>query len=188
MGKIIFVCLLLGIYSTAAEESNSPLDELSPSDRGEEAIPPPTRADFVTVNGIGINYIFPYFQSLWRVGEGFAVGGQFLYMNYPLSNGSLKGWGWLLGMHYFGTTTFHGLWAELSVGTYKLTGEESGVEESKTPLALTGTLGWRWLWDSGLSMGFGVGFNAFFGTRFQNLNLDFSGLLPAILMDVGFAI
>jgi hypothetical protein len=136
---------------------------------------------------VGLNYIFPtihYQQAVW---DHVTVGLMPIYLSTPTGSGSLSGVGGYLTLNYYGLEPFRGLWIQTGGGVYSLNTTVAGTGYSYFSPAAVGTVGYRWYYESGLNFGFGVGVQYLFTSNPSDVSLDFSGLLPSIAMDIGFA-
>lgn len=132
----------------------------------------------------GVNYIFPtvsYQQSLF---DNIVLGLTPTLVNTPSGNGTVTGFGMYVSMNHYGIEAFHGDWIQLGAGFMKLS---SGTADWTTP-AIMATAGWRWYWEGGLNFGLGLGMQYMLTSKPPEAsNVDFSGLLPALILDLGYA-
>lgn len=136
---------------------------------------------------VGVSYIFPTLQYQQMLTNHIATGVLASVLSIPVGNGSLRGYGGLLTINSYGLEPFRGPWFQLGAGLYSLTANTVGVDETYTSAAALTNVGWRFLWSSGINFGVGVGAQYLFNPKPANSSLDFSGLLPSISMDLGFA-
>jgi hypothetical protein len=135
----------------------------------------------------GLDYIFPNVQYQQSVSNHFAVGITAMYMSAPIGSGSLSALGGYLTLNYYSQKSFTGIWAQFGAGYYSESLTLNGNSDSLSTPAAIAVVGWRFLWDSGLNFGFGVGAQYLTQAKTANVDLGFSGLLPVISMDLGFA-
>jgi hypothetical protein len=143
--------------------------------------------DYMSDISIGLSYIFPTIQYQQNLIANLATGVLVSYMDVPVGNGSLHGFGGMLTLNSYGQEPFRGPWFQLGAGLYSLSSTSGGVSSSYTSPAMLTNVGWRWLWDTGVNFGFGVGVQYLFNAKPAGSSLDFSGLLPSIALDLGFA-
>lgn len=136
---------------------------------------------------LGLNYIFPAVQYQQAVTNTVTIGVLPMYLSTPTGNGALTGLGTYLTMNRYSIEPFHGDWMMLGLGFFKLTGTANGVSTDYTSPALILNVGWRWFWDSGINFGFALGFQYMISPKPPSGSLDFSGLLPSIALDIGYA-
>ena len=131
----------------------------------------------------GFNYIFPtvsYQQAVW---DNLVLAINPILINTPGGSGTVSGYGMYLTMNHYGLEAFHGDWLQFGVGFMKL--NSAGVDWT-TP-AVIGTAGWRWFWDDGLNFGLGLGAQYLLTSTPATANIDFPGILPCLILDLGFA-
>lgn len=137
---------------------------------------------------IGANYIFPSVQASVAVGTHYTLGVMPSYViPYGAGSGKISGSGVLVTASYYDKGPFQGLWIEGGVGVSRLTFTIDGAAETLAAPAVLGAVGWRWYWASGTNFGFAVGVNGLFHSPQRKADLGFSGLLPALVLDLGFA-
>jgi hypothetical protein len=136
---------------------------------------------------VGFNYIYPTIHYQQAVSDHFTLGLMPIYLSTPTGTGTLTGLGGYLTLNYYGLEAFHGLWIQAGGGAYSLNTNVAGASYNYFSPAVVGTVGYRWYWESGLNFGFGVGVQYLFSSNPSGASLDFSGLLPSIAMDIGFA-
>lgn len=136
---------------------------------------------------LGVTYIFPMAQYQQALNDNFTAGVMASILSTPVSNGSLSGVGGYFTLNAYSIEPFHGAYVQLGVGIYSLDGNVNNQNTNYASLAGIGNVGWRWLWESGLNFGFGVGVQYLFQPKPSGNALDFGGLLPSVAMDLGFA-
>lgn len=133
---------------------------------------------------LGVNYIFPTVSYQQRVMDNIILSVTPTIVNTPAGNGNVGGYGMYVTLNHYGIEAFHGDWLQLGAGFMKLS---SGDAHWNSP-ALIATAGWRWFFDGGINFGTGIGLQYFLNRKPANAaSVDFSGLLPSVIMDLGFA-
>lgn len=142
----------------------------------------------ISMLNLGMNYIFPTIQYQQSVSDGVAVGVMPMYLSTPVGNGKITGYGVFLTLTRYSIEDFHGDFISLGLGYHRLNATVgTGPEvEYNSPAALV-NFGWRWMMDSGVNFGFALGIQYMLSPRPAASSLDFSGLLPSIALDCGFA-
>lgn len=133
---------------------------------------------------VGVNYIFPMVSYQQRITDNLILSVSPTLVNTPAGNGNVGGFGTYVTLNHYGIEAFHGDWIQLGAGFMKLT---SGDAHWNSPAILT-TAGWRWFFDGGVNFGLGLGLQYFLNRKPATAaSVDFSGLLPSVIMDLGFA-
>ncbi len=138
---------------------------------------------------VGVSYIFPMFHFQHRLSDTFSLGIQSVLVDYltPVGN-KLRGYDGRLTVNYYQQSLYEGLWIQGAFGIALLSATNNVDTESLTLPTSSVLLGWRWKWESGLNFGFGAGAQYIFNAKTQNFNLDFSGVWPALTLDLGFCL
>jgi len=134
---------------------------------------------------VGFNYVFPLVEVQFSVWKALHFGVQSLYVDYPVSSGSLRGVAVVGALHLYPTAPFYGPWFQLGSGIYSLTADTGVAKETILHPILLATAGWRWLWSGQWSLGFAVGANGFLNPNADQVGLRFAAVLPAIRIDFG---
>ncbi len=138
---------------------------------------------------VGFNYVFPGLNYQMELFPKLTLGLSVQIMDVPNSKeSSLRGYGTYLSASYYGGNTFSGIWTQFAVGLDFLKVTNASSQISCSPITYQGTLGWRWQTESKMNIGFGVGIHYITPSDIKPLIVTFSGILPAILLDIGFAI
>lgn len=133
---------------------------------------------------VGVNYIFPTVSYQQRVLDNIILSVTPTLVNTPAGSGNVGGYGMYVSLNHYGIEAFHGDWLQIGAGFMKLT---SGDAHWNSP-AILATAGWRWYFDGGINFGTGVGIQYFLTRKPATASsVDFSGLLPSVIMDLGFA-
>ncbi len=129
---------------------------------------------------VGIDYLFPFLKYQFLISPKISGGVLTSILNNPLPNGtSFNAYSALLTFNYYEDGHFAGLWAEMGAGTI-LSNVRSG-ETTQIKPSVMAHLGYRWRWKSGPTFGFAA------GAQYIFKETEFSGLLPSISVDFGFA-
>jgi len=136
---------------------------------------------------VGVNYRFPevQFQQLFASRWSYGI----LCEGIILRNGdlSLKGFGTMMTLSYYGGSLFKGFWAMAGAGLHIVNLQLDASEASRSSVAsLIGqiTLGWRFR-ISDFSFGLAGGTQYFMSPQTHAV-VQRSGFLPSVLFDVGF--
>ena len=140
-----------------------------------------------TMAGVGMNYTFPVLHVDHAIDEHLTLGLMPTFLNFSAGGGNLSGSGALATLTYHPTKLFEGFWFQMGVGAYSLDVERLGQTQSQTSLAFLLSGGWRWKFN-GFSLATGLGVNHFFTSQYEDVGLNFSGLKPAILLQLSFPI
>ncbi|MBI4402752.1 MAG: hypothetical protein HY537_01245 [Deltaproteobacteria bacterium] len=143
--------------------------------------------DPLSAIGAGLTYIFPtvYYQQMLT--HHFASGISPMMITHPIDNGSIKAWGAYVTFHYYWTSEFRGVWLQTGGGFHFITAMNSRGQDNIYSPAFLATIGWRWLWNKGITFGLAGGFQYLLNTKSELINASFSGLFPALVFDVGVA-
>lgn len=133
----------------------------------------------------GVNYLYPVIRFEKAIRSRLALGLMPMYFHRG-STGSISGLGAQVTLTYYPQKIYRGPWLTLALGALRLQGELSGTEASANSLIFTMAGGWRWLWASGYHLGMGAGINHLTSPEPGGMNFNFSGLAPAIMIDIGF--
>lgn len=142
---------------------------------------------FMSNFSFGLNYIFPNIQYQQALTQNFTTGVMPIFVNAPVGNGDIRGPGVYLTFTRYDIEPYHGTFLQLGVGYYAMTATVNSVEESFYSPAFMAVVGWRWFWPSGVNFAFGIGAQYLMKAKPDTLVLDFSGVLPALVLDLGFA-
>ncbi|MSP18603.1 MAG: hypothetical protein EXR74_03415 [Bdellovibrionales bacterium] len=134
---------------------------------------------------VGFNLIFPTLEYQQSFSDHSAVGVMPLFMNYSVGEGSLKGTGCFFNYHYYTEDPFNGYWGKTGLGIYGLTASYNGIEDSNIAPAIGASFGRRFFKNKNLNFGFAVGGQYLFAST--NTGLPFSGFIPSLIVDIGFA-
>jgi hypothetical protein len=153
-----------------------------------------TKSNMLSTNPLGM--IFGIFNLEYQkgIGEKDAIGISAMYWKPPLIDLSIIGAS--ISYNIYFKSTFHGFFIKPSVSigfaswkftTIDMTSSSFGTKtEDKTAMdfGLGAIAGYRWLWNGGFSIGLGGGMTYTFGS-FEGI--DFGGVSPALLFDLGWA-
>lgn len=135
----------------------------------------------------GLTYLFPTLQYQRIISDRYALGVMPMYVNTPVGNGNLSGYGGYVTGSYYALEEFRGLFAQIGLGMYSLTGTLGADSGSFSSTAFEATVGWRWFWNNGINFGFGIGAQYLMTKTPENVSWDFSGILPSVALDLGYA-
>ena len=143
----------------------------------------------VSILTLGMNYVFPTFQYQQAITKKWGLGIMPTYMNYALTEGSLKGLGTFFTYNRYGTSPFNGFWWQFSIGIYNLTATYMNQPGSSLYApAVLGTVGWRFSWKERMNFGFGLGSQYLLTSKNPGgTGLVFNGIIPALVFDAGLA-
>jgi|GEM_PF-1481403 len=136
---------------------------------------------------LGINFVFPTIQYQQMFSRHSATGLMPIYLSAPAGDGGVSAWGLFAAYHYYSWRPFEGFWIQAAVGFYSLTATLNQISDQTYSPAVMSTLGWRWRWNNGVNFGFGAGVQKLIVSAPSTINLQFSGLFPSIVMDMGIA-
>ena len=128
----------------------------------------------------------------YRVDENVSLGviGRFTQLGYsdkagPVLKSSLYGGGLML--NYYANRGFSGLWTKLEVALYKADSTYNKKSDSQTGASLSGLIGYRYLVQGDINLGFGVLINYSLLSRSDALRMSYSIISPGVHFDVGVA-
>lgn len=133
----------------------------------------------------GFNFIFPTIEYQQTISAHSAIGVMPIFMNYSVSDGSLKGTGCFINYHFYSEGSLLGYWGKAGLGIYGLNYSYAGKEDSNVSPAISVMVGKRLFKNDHLNFGFGAGGQYVFAST--NTGLDFNGFIPSLVIDVGFA-
>jgi len=135
----------------------------------------------------GLNYLFPEIQYQRMANSHVAQGGMLLLMNSSVPNGSVKGLGAYATFTFYKQELFKGPWAQIGAGVFSLSANSGGVQQNYASPAVTFNVGWRWYWASNWNLGLGLGSQWLLYPKPETSGVEFSGVLPSVALDLGFA-
>lgn len=135
----------------------------------------------------GMNYVFPNFQYHQAVSDHSATGVMPIYLSGPAGDGALSGFGAFFNYHYYSNKPFDGYWLQAGLGLYALKATKGALSGNGLSFAGSVAVGKRWLWKDGLNFGFAVGLQKLLNSNPGSVPLNFSGIYPALVMDLGYA-
>ncbi|NBX68975.1 MAG: hypothetical protein EBR01_08440 [Proteobacteria bacterium] len=133
----------------------------------------------------GVNLIFPTLEYQQSFTKRSAIGVMPIFMNYSVSDGKLKGTGCFLNYHFYSEGDLNGYWAKAGLGLYGLNYSYRNSEDSGVAPAVAASVGRRIFQSPNLNFGFAAGAQYIFANT--STGLSFSGLVPSLILDVGFA-
>ncbi|MBI4404236.1 MAG: hypothetical protein HY537_08750 [Deltaproteobacteria bacterium] len=133
----------------------------------------------------GMNVTAPFAHVQLAISD-WTIGIMPTYASMKSSSGSITGMGGLLTASYYPNQLYKGLWLMAGAGYYSFALTIDDLEERGGTLAVAGAVGWRFLLNSGLNVGLGVGGQFLTSRSTATLSAEFSGFLPAALLDIGF--
>lgn len=133
----------------------------------------------------GVNLIFPTLEYQQTFNARSAVGVMPIFMNYSVSEGKLKGTGCFVNYHFYSEGNLRGYWAKAGLGIYGLNYAYKNSEDSGIAPAIAGSVGRRIFQNQNVNFGFAAGAQYIFART--NTGLSFSGLVPSLIIDLGFA-
>jgi hypothetical protein len=151
-----------------------------------------TKSNMLSTNPLGM--IFGIFNLEYQkgIGEKDAIGISGMYWKPPAIDLSIIGAS--ISYNIYFKSTFHGFFIKpsISIGfaSWKYTTLDMNTfmpttaDKTAMDFGLGAIAGYRWLWDSGFSIGLGGGMTYTFGS-FEGI--DFGGVSPALLFDLGWA-
>jgi len=133
----------------------------------------------------GFNLLFPTLEYQQTFSDHSAIGVMPIFMNYSVSDGALKGTGCFVNYHYYSEGPLIGYWGKVGLGIYGLTYQFNGKEDGNVVPAVSAMLGRRLFKNNHLNFGFGAGAQYIFAST--QTGMSFSGFVPSLVVDVGFA-
>lgn len=141
---------------------------------------------------LGVELIQPTVHYQRALGEHFSIGLMPIYMSFSSVDGTLKGFGGILTFNYYSKQPFKGWWFLLGAGYYSFSATLNGTSltaatsESGSTISVLGHFGYRFLFgNSGWNLGLGGGVQ--YLANPQTASLQFSSILPAAALDIGYA-
>lgn len=139
---------------------------------------------------MGTTYFFPIGNLQVRLLKNLYVGGTFTYLNASSGNQTLSGIGFgLMISYYFERLLVPGIWTRVGGGMFNMTVTDTTVKTG-SPMFGTGVLGWGTAFKMGregnvqLAVRGAVG-ALYVSSESQSLGLDFSGVLPTFIVEIG---
>jgi hypothetical protein len=136
----------------------------------------------------GFNYFFPTLHFQQAINKDFSVGLMPLYVNYSSDGSSVSAWGgFATASYYYTHFPFRGFYGTVGAGFYSISASVGNSSESHTQGAFLGTMNWRGRasWELGLDIGVSLGLQYVLPVT-RTLTNDFSGLLPLLMVSLGF--
>jgi len=140
----------------------------------------------------GVEFIQPMMIYQRMLGSHFAIGLMPIYMDFSSLDGSLSGIGGHLMLNYYSKSPFKGWWLFGGVGYYSFTATLNATQNNPTTTEKGSTIsalvggGYRFVFgSSGWNLGLGAGVQ--YLANPQTTSLQFSSILPAASVDVGYA-
>jgi hypothetical protein len=133
----------------------------------------------------GINFIFPTVEYQQTTTEHSSVGVSPIFMNYPVSDGTIKGTGCFVNFHHYSQGHFSGYWLKTGLGLYGLSYKYKGKEDDNVVPAITASFGKRIFKNEHLNFGFAAGGQYLFAST--KVGMSFSRFIPSLILDIGFA-
>lgn len=141
---------------------------------------------------IGVEFIQPTVHYQRAFGNHFALGIMPTYMDFSSLDGTLGGIGAHLTFSYYSKQPFKGWWFMAGLGYYSFTATlnatttTAATSETGSTLSVISGIGYRWLFGrSGWNLGLAGGVQ--YLANPQTTSLQFSSVLPALTVDVGYA-
>lgn len=146
-------------------------------------VPPPFMPESNLTGGI--NLIFPTIEYQQTISGKSAIGVMPIFMNYSISDGAIKGTGCFVNYHFYSEGHLNGYWAKAGLGLYGLNYSYQGSEDSGVAPAVSTSFGKRIFKNENLNFGFAAGAQYIFAKT--GTGLSFGGLVPSLIVDIGFA-
>jgi len=147
------------------------------------AVPPAFVPESILLGGI--NFIFPTVEYQQTMTERSSIGVSPIFMNYPVSEGKIKGTGCFVNYHHYSQGHFSGYWFKAGLGLYGLNFKSQSSEDNKVVPAITSSFGKRFFKNEHLNFGFAAGAQYLFAST--KVGMSFSRFIPSLILDVGFA-
>jgi len=133
---------------------------------------------------LGINYLFPFVHVQQLISRNVSYGLMPMVIWFSQNGADLRAVAILATLNYH-TRTYRGLWLRGGIGLHIAKIRLTNSTDGTTSLMILGTAGWRWMWPSGFNIAASAGAQYFFDSKIK-ADLKFSGLLPALVLEVGF--
>jgi hypothetical protein len=135
----------------------------------------------------GIHYFYPSLSFQQAINEHFTSGFSLWYFQYPTSVANFAGSGMQFTFSYYSQLPYEGYWAQLGVGALAVTMNPSeDTKQKHYPYSVSLALGRRWGWESGINFAAALGLEKLFTTREEVRQIGANGLIPMVLLEVGF--
>lgn len=93
--------------------------------------------------------------------------------------------GAVFSAHYYSKGPFEGLWLQGASGFYAFRAESGDVLETSYSPAIIATVGWRGMWELGMTIGLGLGAQYIANPQRSSVTIPFSAIQPVFAMDIG---
>lgn len=136
----------------------------------------------------GFNYFFPTLHLQQAVDKNISIGLMPLFVDYSVDTSNVTAWGAFATVSYYYTHfPFRGFYGTLGGGFYDIHASVGSSSESHTQGAAQATISWRGRasWELGLDIGVSAGVQYVFPVQ-RTLTTDFSGLLPLLMVSLGY--
>lgn len=135
----------------------------------------------------GLNFLFPTAHLQQTITRNFVSGLMPSFVSLPVDTGNINGYGLYLTFSYFSDRPFAGLWLQSAIGFFDLQATEGTLKDDFTAFTSMATLGWRWLWESGLNIGLAGGIQYLFSPTAKQVSFALPKALPSIQLAIGYA-
>ena len=176
--------------SSASKQSNN---ETSPNREAASQSPSETLWSKTQVSdptgslGLGVNFIFPRAHYEQVLATHWTLGISAHLVNYPVESGPrLTGPAYGLSVNFYEAGKLSGLWVRIAGEFIELKSSGNAANRTAAP-GVTGNVGWRWYFNSGINFGIAGGLNYIFLSKELRQEWKFNGAIPSILFDISFA-